>query len=201
MLWMIGQDIDRRVKLHQSAGGSEDALDESDLFFVSSFITAHNLYIQCFDATNKIMEDLERSTRLYARLDNQAKLGPWQLLSELGKARSVVEQKSGDVMQTASAGLAAGTETQGMIAIGLGLLRGALHAIGGVLIGGASRILTKTAVELGKDGLIAIMKQEGFLQSLLTFMHVNLKSLMQLSVDIPNYFGWLHRLLEVFRIT
>jgi hypothetical protein len=132
LLWCIGQDIDRRLKQHQSGGDADDVLDESDLFYVNSFMTAHNLYLQCFDITGTIAQDLERSAALYSRLDAQAKTAPWQILDQLGTADTVVETRSGEVMRKASAGLASRPPTKGMVAIGLGLLRGSLHAMGGV---------------------------------------------------------------------
>lgn len=198
LLWCIGQDIDRRLKLHQSSGDAEDVLDESDLFYVNSFMTAHNLYLQCFDMTDTIAQDLERSAAIYNRLDAQAMTAPWQILEQLGAAETVVEARSGHVMKKASASLISEPRTKGMVAIGLGLLRGSLHAIGGMLIDAASEVLTKTAATLGVDGVVGALKQDGVYQPMLLFLETHIIALLRLSGDIPQYFGWLRRFAQTF---
>ena len=199
-LMIIGQEIDNKIKIHQSKSWSEDALDDEDLFFVNSFMAAHNLYLQCFDMTNKIMEDMERSALLYQRLDTGARTAPWGILATLGSTESIIETRSGQAMKRASAGLMAGTETRGLIAIGLGLLRGALHALGGLLVGAATRILSKAAISLGKDGLLEALKHEGIYQNMLIFIQTHFVSILHLVRELPSYFGWLRSLLHAFGI-
>lgn len=193
-LWMIGHDIDNRVRDHQLHAASSDAISGRDLTYLSSFLTSHNLYLQRFDLIEKIVQDLERSASMYARLGVKEKEAPWLALSALSKASSVVEDRSAEVMQKASTGLVKGSETKGLIAIGLGLLRGALHALGGALIEGATKVLSNTAIDIGKDGLLAALKKAGMYQGMIVFIETHMSSLLHLSLTMPTYFSWLHHL-------
>ena len=199
-LWIIGNDIDSRIKLHQKNAEKDDALDGDDLFLIANFLTTHNIYLQCFEMAATITDDLERSMSLYRRLDEGAKDSPWVLLDRIGKSQAVVESRSGAVMQKASATITQGIESRGMIAIGLGLLRGVLHAIGGALITAATNVISKAVEEIGKEGLIGALKEAGVYEPMLILLQTHMLLLLQISGDLPHYFSWVRRLLEILGI-
>ena len=111
-----------------------------------------------------------------------------------------METHSGEVMQKASTALVAGVETQGMIAIGLGLLRGALHEIGGIIINAVTVVLGKASVDLGKDALLEALKEMSVYQPMFLFIQTHVVALLHLASQLPNYFGWLRRLIDVLSL-
>jgi hypothetical protein len=197
LLWQIGIDIERRIRWHQTCGDNECGLGSRELFYVESFMSAHNLFVQCFDVTANIIDDMERSAGIYMQLDAQSKTIPWMALATLGSNSEVVEDRSRGVIMRSSKALVEGHETKGLVAIGFGLLRGALHAMGGALVAVAAKVVDKAATEIGKEGLVDGLKSAGVYIPMISFIQNHVQILLHLSSAVPHYFGWLPHLIDI----
>jgi len=93
-LWVIGQDINNRVRVSQKKNSEDEGLDDNTIYYLMTFLTAHNLYLQSFPEIERLSEDLGRFTMPYQSLDAAARNAPWTLLNDLSKESGIFEIKT-----------------------------------------------------------------------------------------------------------
>ena len=197
LIWTVGHDIDNRLKAGAARSEDDGGLDQNDLMLIDTFLTSHHIYVQCFEIVQIIGDDLQRSTQLYDRLDEGARKSPWNVLRALGSENGLVEDRDSGIMLAATSSLEGSAPTRGMLGMGFGLLRGSLLAIGRFLVDAVSKAVGDSFAEVGKDSIIESLKSERIYSPMLHFLSVNLAGLFRLSTDLPHYFSWVGRLLNL----
>jgi len=199
-LWIIGHDIDARLRANQSSPDPDDRIDGGTVAYLMTFLTSHNLYLQCFPVAEEIAEDLDRSSRIYMRLDERARTAPWILLQSMGRNSALVEVKSAALMSRAAEAITdpSKVRTKGIMGIGLGLLRGAFQAIGARFVEKMSGEIGDEAIDLTNDAVQTMIKDDRLLQTASTFMREHEKDIEETAQSLPVYFSWLRILLSFF---
>ena len=197
LVWAYGLDIERRLKRQETLGSSDEQLDEDDLFDLRRLMTSHNLFLNCFDQSQSLLNDVESSAAIYNRLDVAAKrLSPDILQRASNDAALVEEGTAATLKQSVHRNERSEEfETKGVVALRLGLLRGLLHAAGGHLLRGIENIIEKSSVEISSKMLADTLRSDGSFTAAINFLHREAANLVTLSDQLPIYFGYLRNLL------
>jgi hypothetical protein len=190
-LWMIGHDIDNRIRVSDTKASEDEALDENALSLLMTFLTAHNLYLQSFSAIERLSDDLLRSSRIYRKLDDTARKAPWGLLSSLSHHQDVFEDKTQKVLKKAASAVDRpdAENTKGLVGIGLGLLRGALREMAAIILD------TMLRVPGNEDEFLAGLDNKPLERAILNFFKVHKRRALEISIQLPNFFHWLRAFL------
>jgi hypothetical protein len=199
-LWIIGHDIDARLRANQSLSDADDRLDAGTVAHLTTFLTSHNLYLQCFPVAEEIADDLDRSARIYTRLDERARSAPWALLQSMGQNSALVEGRSAAVMTKAANAITDSSKvrTKGVVGIGLGLLRGAFQAVGTRFVEKMSDEIGDELVDVSNDAVRDVIKDDQLLQTVSTFVKEHEQDIRETAQNLPVYFAWLRTLLSFF---
>jgi hypothetical protein len=170
-LWIIGQDIDNRIRLGQSATDEDQNIGNNTLRYLMTFLTAHNLYLQSFAEIEQLSKDLDRSTSLYQGLDERARSAPWSLLEALSADNNLFETRTQRALEKAASAIDRpdSDKTKGLVGLGLGLLRGALRIMGATAL---EKMLdpTDTALfENAAESLDKLLSEPGLEREIIIF--------------------------------
>ena len=202
VVWTIGMEVESRIGRQKGLADKDERLDEDDLFDLDQLLVSHNLFLNCFSQTTLLLKNIEASAAIYRKIDSAAKALPRTLLRSLSENEALVEQDTAKVISRSISDevMKDSPESKGAIALRLGLLRGLLHAAGGHLLGGAEKIISKAITDLGSKALVDLMRAEGSFAAAIAFLHQQASALLELSNQMPVYFGYIRPLLALFGI-
>jgi hypothetical protein len=196
---MVGQNIERRLNINSRRDVSEKINDDV-IYYIDNLMRAHDLFIQTFPISDVIAESAERSASLYKRFDVVEKTIPWRILKRASDETAIFDKKTVGTLRKAADALedAAARESKGLLAIGFGLLRGALHAMATQILrsilDGAAEVTkerTKTLIGAGLTGLSAMI---------ILFISRSGDLLSILANQAPEYFNWINRFIHLISL-
>jgi len=149
--------------------------------------------MQSLKAIEEVTVDMDRAVRLYEGLGEALRRSPWTTLVNLSSRKEIFTPEAQGVLGLAAraADVPATTQTKGRVAIGMGLLRGALRAMGGLILTG---LVATSAVPLG-EALKTTLERDGMQRAIIEFLGSAVSTLKSLASELPAFFGWLHHLL------
>lgn len=198
-LWVVGQDIDNRIRIGQAATEDSEKLDDNTLHYLMTFLTAHNLYLQSFREIEQLSEDLGRSVALYQGLDERARSAPWSLLAALASDEGVFESRTQCALRKAASAIERpGTaQTKGLVSLGLGLLRGALRTMGATAL---EKVLGSDDQELIDETTSTVerlLSEPSLEREILLFLQHHKDRLLELAIRMPIFFHWVRVFLTM----
>lgn len=200
IMWTCGLEIEQRIVRQDSIANSDENLSEEDLFDLRRLLVAHNLFLNCFSQSASLLRDIESSAAIYQRIDIAARrLSPMILRKASEDSALVEEETAKTILRSISQDAEENTiKSEGQAAIRLGLLRGLLHAAGGHLLGGIEKVIEKTSVDMTSKLLVDSMRADGNFTATIVFFHRQASALIQISDQVPVYFGYIRNLLAMF---
>jgi len=82
-LFIMAQEIDGRIRAGHEEALEDEALDSNTQSYLSTFLLAHNLYMQSFQVIEQVTDDMDRASRLYEALSETFRGTPWKALADL----------------------------------------------------------------------------------------------------------------------
>lgn len=197
MIFIIGLEIEGRIKAQSGLVDNDEKLDTNDIFDLQRLMLSHNIYINCFSNITSLIKDIEASVAIYQKVDVAGKTLPGLILRGSLHDETFLEIGTAKTIQRSLSCEATGetVESKGLVAIRSGLLRGLLHAAGGHILTGIEKVIGKAIIDVSAKSLVEILRAEGSFAAAITFLEHQATNLLQLSEKIPIYFGYVRGLL------
>lgn len=199
ILWQIGIEIDSRLTRQTALTNDDEKIEEEDLFDLRRLLTAHNLFINCFQEATLLIQDLESTAVIYERIGLAHKVLPFTILSQAANSPSLLEHTTALTVERSVTDNSSPTSStvKGEVALKLGLLRGLLQAAGGHILNGIEEVLKKSAVDVSSKVLLKALEADISYLAVLTFLHEQATNLITLCHEAPLYFGYISGLLAL----
>ena len=205
LLYAITNDLHQRLDYNQKHATDDERIDRDLADVLTTLIASSGIYLQGFDSIREMSEDSDRAARTYLLTTESAKSIPWELLNILSTTPRIFTPQTEIVIGKVAGAHRPASEanTNGILGLGIGTLRGSLRAMGGNLLDWLLKEAAKTAKEAAKEGVRDAVRvglqNAGLQQEVISFLRDCGEQALQLSASLPAYFSWLEPLIQLLR--
>lgn len=199
-LWLIGQEIQGRLDIDQLRDSSERV--SPDLIGqIQTLVLLHQIYMNNFQVIEQMSEQARRTAVMYESInqsyDRLSKSLFHKIAAEEGifdyKTKKVIDQYD-EVLQQDKRG-----EKKGFYTIVTSMLRGSLLAMAGVVMGKIIEIGLEKIISKISDLFENFVKETELAKKLFLFFCNTASDAIELAEQIPSYFGWVKKLIDLLK--